>query len=181
MVLPSQVSLSLPERFSKQFPLLFKWTFFSKVRRFTKNIVKLLLAALPGRAALPRCSAEAQIPWPRGRSGREGLGLGSQCCCMPSDGLLGSSSKGNSMFGMPVVHYSCGKAFTCLHCVRPAGPGRDGACGMNAWRCLSRPDSLLAASLKCYFAAVLVRGMQVALAELPGQVKEACPKILSAV
>lgn len=60
-------------------------------------------------------------------------------------------------------HYSCEKAFTCLHGIQPAGPDRDGAYSVNAWRFLCRPDSLLTASLKCYFAAVLVSGVQVTL------------------
>lgn len=60
-------------------------------------------------------------------------------------------------------HYSCEKAFTCLHGIQPTGPDRDGSYSMNA----CRRGSLLTASLKCYFAAVLVSGVQVALAELP--------------
>lgn len=53
--------------------------------------------------------------------------------------------------------------------VQPAAPDRDAACSMGAWRCLSRPGPLLSASQKCYFTAVLVRGVQVTLADLPGQ------------
>lgn len=104
--------------------------------------------------------------------------------CRPSPAIV-QKRKGRVLL---VVHYSCGKAFTCLHCVRPAAPDRDAAYSMGAWRCLSGPGPLLTAFLKCHFVAVLVRGVQVTLAELSGQGPatlshsvEAWPKILRVI